>query len=98
MQANKSWASQSYCFAYLSRPGIRLLASWSLLSHLWQDVFSRHFAIRGGPIRVRRVVVGVARGVHIPRVVSVAAIRRPQAHVLGTAYAPDVIRLCALRL
>lgn len=39
-------------------------------------VFLRHYAIRGGPIRIRRVVVvGVACRVHIPRIIRVAAIR-----------------------
>ena len=44
-------------------------------------------AIRGGPIRVPRiVVVDVAGRVHIPRVRRVATIRRAQAHILRPLY------------
>ena len=45
--------------------------------------------IRAAPIRVRAiVVVGIARGVDIPRIVGVAAISRPQTAILSLAYTP----------
>jgi len=56
-------------------------------------LFSRRCAVRGGAIRVRRVVVvGVASRVHIPHVVRVAAIGRTQPDVLSTAYIPVVLK------
>ena len=71
----------------------------ALISPMARRVFLRHYAIRGGPKRIRRVVVvGVACRVHIPRIIRVAAIRRPQTDVLSTAYTPDVNRLFTFRL
>lgn len=56
-------------------------------SYLWQKSLRWCFAIRGRGIRVRGVVVvGIAGRVHIPRVISVAAIGRTQPDSLSTAY------------
>ena len=51
---------------------------------LCEGLISVAYAIRGKPIRVRRVVVvDVAARVDIPRIVRVATISGPQTHVLS---------------
>lgn len=54
-----------------------------------RPIQSGHYTIRGAPIRVVRVVVvDVAGRVDIPRIISVAAIRRAKAHILFISLCP----------
>ena len=48
--------------------------------------------IRDRAIRVRSiVVVGVAAGIDIPRIVRIATIRRPQTAILSSTYIPKIL-------
>jgi hypothetical protein len=89
----KSYTSQIYCSPI--GLGIRLLAS-KIGLHLLVEVLLQPLveAIGAAAIRVRRVVVvGITAGVHIPRVVGIAAISGAQTAVLGLQPTPHTVYL-----